>query len=129
MRQTKGFSLIELMIVIAILGILASVATNSYRNYVIKSDRTEAQATLVKIADAQETYYLDNNQYATTAQLGNGYTNTTDAGWSFAIALTNGNQTFTATATRTDDTDCPTMTITSGSSLGTGSWNNDSSCD
>ena len=128
MHKVKGFSLIELMIVIAILGILASVATNSYRNYVIKSERTEAQAILTKVADAQETYYLDNNRYANQADLGNVYVLTDTDKWSFSIALSNNDQTFTATATTADDPDCPTMTITSGSSLGNGSWESDASC-
>lgn len=129
-KKTNGFSLIELLVVIAILGILASVATTSYRTYIIKSERTEAQSVLVKIADAQEKYYLDNNRYANQTELASIFTVPTGTAtkWAYAITRTNANQQFTATATRAEDTECSSMTIQSGNNLGTGSWNADSSC-
>ncbi|MEM9601941.1 MAG: type IV pilin protein [Pseudomonadota bacterium] len=129
MRKETGFSLIELIIVIAILGILASISTVSYRGYVIKSERSEAQAVLVKIADAQEKYYLNNNRYASTAELAPIYALPAGGKWAYGVTRQNGNQQFTATATNAEDADCPAMNITSGNSLGNGSWNADSSCD
>ena len=131
MNKQHGFSLIELLVVIAIVGILASVASVSYRDYIVRAERTEAQAVLVKIADAQEKYYLDNNQYATAVQLAPIYAlpnNDPDSKWTYQITPQNGAQQFTARATNADDADCNEMTITSGNSLGTGSWESDSSC-
>ncbi|RYV02562.1 prepilin-type cleavage/methylation domain-containing protein [Shewanella sp. OPT22] len=62
---TKGFSLIELMIAVAILGILSSIAYPSYVDYVTRSARADALAGLVHVANLQEQYYLDHRKYAT----------------------------------------------------------------
>lgn len=61
----SGFTLIEMLIVIAIVSILAGIAYPSYMQYVLKSKRTEAQSALIDIANRQEMYYLDHHQYAT----------------------------------------------------------------
>lgn len=60
----KGFSLIELMMVIAIIGILASIALPAYKEHVIKSNRAVAEQFLMDVAQRQEQYLLDNRQYA-----------------------------------------------------------------
>jgi len=59
----QGFSLIELMIVIAIIAFLASVAIPSYRSYVLKSQRTIAITNLLKLQNSYEASYSQNNQY------------------------------------------------------------------
>lgn len=59
----KGFSLIELMITIAIIGILAAVVYPSYIDSVTRSNRSEAQRELVKIANLQEQFYVDFRRY------------------------------------------------------------------
>lgn len=70
MKQ-QGFTLIELVIVVAIVGILSSIALPMYRDYVIRSNRTEAKTALAAVALAQERYYSANNTYSTTlASLG-----------------------------------------------------------
>ena len=55
----------ELMIVVAIVGILASVAFPAYKAYVDRAKRTEGKSFLMEIAARQERYYFDNNTYAT----------------------------------------------------------------
>jgi type IV pilus assembly protein PilE len=60
----RGFSLIELMIVVAIVAILATLANASYSNYVLRTNRTEGRMALLAIQAAQERFFLQNNQYA-----------------------------------------------------------------
>lgn len=61
--KNKGFTLIELMIVIAIIGILVSIVMPGYRNYVLESQRTDTQGKLLQILELQERFYLDNLIY------------------------------------------------------------------
>jgi type IV pilus assembly protein PilE len=63
----KGFSLMELMITLAIVGILASIAYPSYQEQVAKSRRTEASGALLSAAQALERYYSANGRYTATA--------------------------------------------------------------
>ena len=52
-----GFTLIELMITVAIIAILAAIALPSYKNYIVKSHRTEAQAAMLSLAQYLESKY------------------------------------------------------------------------
>jgi type IV pilus assembly protein PilE len=61
--KKNGFSLIELMIVVAILGILAAVALPSYSSYVIRSKRTECRAAIMQVMQQQERYFTQQNVY------------------------------------------------------------------
>jgi len=61
--RQRGFSLIELMIVVVIVGILASISYPSYRDSVRKSNRTEGKALLVDAANRQERYFSNCNTY------------------------------------------------------------------
>ena len=65
--NSKGFSLIELMIVLAIIGILGAIAYPSYDSYMKKSRRSDAKVALQKMADRQERFYLQNNTYTNNA--------------------------------------------------------------
>jgi len=64
LNKLRGFTLIELMIVVAIVGILASIAYPSYTEYVARSNRSEALRELVRIANLQEQIYVDNRAYS-----------------------------------------------------------------
>jgi type IV pilus assembly protein PilE len=64
MKGVKGFTLMELMITVAILGIIVAVAFPSYQQHVVKSNRAAAQAFMMEVADRQKQYLLDARAYA-----------------------------------------------------------------
>ncbi len=75
MKQTnKGFTLIELMIVVAIIGILAGVAYPSYTSYVKKANRADAIDSLLLLSGRMEEFYMNNDTYvgATVGAAGTG---------------------------------------------------------
>lgn len=63
-HRPMGFTLIELMIVVAILGIVVAFGYPSYRDQVIKSRRAEGMGELLELADRMERYYSDQGTYA-----------------------------------------------------------------
>lgn len=65
----KGFTLIELMIVVAIIGILAAIAIPNFLNYQCKAKQSEARSNLAALAVAQEAYFAENSTYASTTGL------------------------------------------------------------
>ncbi|HUB88580.1 MAG TPA: type IV pilin protein [Dyella sp.] len=62
-RHQGGFTLIELMIVVAIVAILAAIAIPQYRKYVQQSNRSTAKSALLDLSRREETYYSTNNTY------------------------------------------------------------------
>lgn len=62
-KQHSGFTLIELMIVVAIIGILAGIAYPSYLEYVARSRRADAMSSLHELAQAMERHYTVNGRY------------------------------------------------------------------
>lgn len=80
----RGFSLIELMIVVAIVGVLGAIAMPAYNNYVLRGKRAEGRNALMDLAARQERFYSDNNQYTPT--LGAGGLNYAEPGSCGAVA-------------------------------------------
>lgn len=64
--KARGFSLIELMIAVAIVGILVAIAVPSYQNHLRKGRRAEAQAFVMQVAQREQQYLLDARTYAYT---------------------------------------------------------------
>jgi type IV pilus assembly protein PilE len=120
--KTRGVTLIELVVVIAIVGLLAAIAVPSYRQYVLRANRAEAKSAMLNIAAAQEKFYVQNNTYATNAQLstappgGLGIAATTEKGY-YTVSIANGadatsfSATATATGSQAADSHCVTFTI------------------
>lgn len=65
-HRTRGFTLIELMITVAIIAILSAIALPTYRDHVRKSRRAEAQAFLMALASRQQQFLVDTRGYAGT---------------------------------------------------------------
>lgn len=62
-RAVRGMTLVELLVVVVIIGILATFAYPNYREFAARAKRTEARAALLKIATNQERFYLTNNTF------------------------------------------------------------------
>lgn len=63
----RGFSLMELLMVVVIMGILLAIAMPAYNNYIMKSRRSLAKSTLLDLAQREEKFYSLNNTYSATA--------------------------------------------------------------
>jgi type IV pilus assembly protein PilE len=116
--RAKGFTLIELMIVVAIVAILASVAYPSYVQYIVRSNRAAAEGYMLEVSGLQQRYLLDARSYAADmATLGAtapttvspNYTITTTAPTATTFLVTATPVSGSSQATR--DTNCGTLTI------------------
>jgi len=67
-RNEKGFTLIELMIVIAIIGVLSAIAIPQFANYKRRAANSAAMSDAKNLATAQEVYHADNNIYASSLE-------------------------------------------------------------
>ena len=70
LKRQRGFTLIELMITVAVIAILAAIAFPSYQDSLRKSRRTDAKNALTQAMANMERYYTENNTYATAAICG-----------------------------------------------------------
>lgn len=136
-RKSRGFTLIELMVVVAIVAILAAVAIPGYRNYVLRAGRTDALVAVNEVAMAQERYRLDHNAYATSLDVLNANGMTVNGSGASAYAIPEGGRhtihlmgatatSFTVEArnygTQSDDTRCNYFRLTNAGvrSMGVG---------
>lgn len=87
MIKSKGFTLIELMIVLVIVAILAAIAYPSYRESVRRGNRRAAQATMMEIVNQEHQYFIANRVYADAATLGVTLPPDIDDDYDFTIAL------------------------------------------
>lgn len=114
-KTSSGVTLLELMIVVVIISILASLAVPGYRQYTMRSNRAEGAMTLMQMAANQEKFYLQNNTYANNnADLG--FPGGESEKGFYALAVNVGNATnfqvqATAQNQQADDTDCAILAI------------------
>ena len=129
MKSTNGFTLIELMIVFIIVGILMGIALPSYRDYVLRSHRTEAHSSLVDIAARQKRFVAQRNAYtgliSPANELNMGTTTTPEGHYTLGVeACDNGTLatcyliTATATGSQVNDTGCTAITYDSAGTKG-----------
>ncbi len=129
MHKNNGFTLIELMIVVVIIGILAAIAYPSYQEQVRQTRRANAQANLMELASYMERYYTENFTYVGTKgalpfsqspKSGTAY-------YSIVVAsdptATSYQLVATAQGAQADDTNCTPLTITQTGATGpAGCW-------
>lgn len=118
--RVRGFTLIELLVTVAVAVILISIAVPNYRSYVQRANRSDATTALLRIAAAQEKFYIQNNTYTTDlSAAGLGIPGTDNGYYTLSLAAGAGGLTvgYTATATaaagkrQADDTGCASFTI------------------
>lgn len=118
----QGFTLMELMIVVVVIGILAAIAYPAYTDHMIKTRRADGQAALMNLAALMEHYFTENNTYVGATPTALGVTSASQQGY-YSVAVTTATATaFTLTATpqgaQTADTTCGSLTITNTNTKG-----------
>lgn len=143
LMKTRGFTLIELMTVVLIIGIIAAIAYPQYTRYLIQARRADGQGALLQMAGQLEKFYSQCGQYTATITggsisactgLGVG-ANSTDGHYTLAVTALGAasgvnNQTYTLTAAprtvgppgpspQVNDTECASLTLTNAGTKGT----------
>ena len=145
MKNARGFTLIELMIVVGIMSILMMIVMPSYMDSVRKANRTDAKSTLLDYAAKQEMFFAQNNTYtvnivAAGAGLGMGTTDSPEGYYTITAAACDRagatiascfKMTASAKGSQADDSDCASLMLnslgqktakTSASALTTQCW-------
>ncbi|HWG76943.1 MAG TPA: type IV pilin protein [Steroidobacteraceae bacterium] len=134
--KARGFSLVELMVTVAIVGILASIAYPSYRAYVLKSNRADAMRTLTEDAQILQRCYSQLYTFVGCTPIppaSPGFSTSPNGFYDLSSAIVVGPpQTFVLTATavgaQAEDTSCATFSVNqAGQQLAQDSSNNDTS--
>lgn len=123
-KQSSGFTLIELMIVVAIVALLAAIAVPAYKEHVTRTRRSDAETALLDLSARMERYFAENNTYATaTIAAGSGATDVLNSATSYSswytisiTAQTASAYTLQATPVGvqgTQDTQCQSLTYDS----------------
>ena len=97
-REKTGFTLIEAMVLVAVLGILAAIGIPNYSRYITRGHLIEAGNALADYRSRMEQFYKDNNTYAKAGACGQAVPTNVDS-FAIACAIATGGQAFTATAT------------------------------
>lgn len=118
MNKNKGFTLIELLIVIAIIAALVAYALPNYRQYVLRSQRSEAINALMQVSQMQERHYANTNRYGTSAELNLSAVfpaPAADNDLNYLIEMVSNDTSYTITATaqktQIQDTSCVAFTL------------------
>ncbi len=98
MKTKKGFSLVELLVAVAIMGILTAVAIPSYQSYVVKGNRAAVQSFMMDLANREKQYMLDARTYADFTALGVSAPADVDKHYTIAIVPVATPPSFTITA-------------------------------
>lgn len=127
MNKTTGFTLIELMITVAVIVVLGMIAIPAYNSFVLKSARSDAMAALMDLRLAQEKWRANHTSYATTAGSLNVDSTSPNGKYSIAVvAGSTGAATFKATATpqgsQASDTECGTFAINQNGPVTSGAY-------
>lgn len=132
MRHSRGYSLVELAIVVVVIAILSAIALPTYRKYVLKSHRTDATHTLQDLASREENYYFSNNGYTST--LSDLNSSSVAAGNYYTVSIASASSTdYTVSAaaigTQTQDGPCQSFQLKrDGSRFSNGNANDASGC-
>jgi type IV pilus assembly protein PilE len=137
-KRSRGFTLLEVMIVCVIVGILAAIVLPSYQNQVRKANRSAAQQFIMDVATKEQQILLDSRNYiaiadgnfgnspsdATTPGVGIAQPDTTSGKYTYAVAVNNGATppTFTITATAVNGQAVDGNLTVKQSGTKTGNW-------
>jgi len=113
--RESGFTLIELMIAVAIIGILSAIALPSYQQYVRQARRSDGQALLLDMQGKQEKWRINNTTYGSLAEIGG---TPTSSYYDFTVtgnSVTAYTLAATAKSSQATDTGCATLTINEAS--------------
>lgn len=112
---SAGFTLIEMMVVVAIIAILAAIVLPNYSQYIAKGHRTDAQAAMLNLAQYLESQYNASFNYPASNTIPSSLTAPSNVSSYYTLSVdTSNNQKFTITATPTSrqNDSCGTLSIT-----------------